>query len=119
MKADVLRAAGIDYEAGVARFLGDEALYETVLTAFMNDDVVRLARDAYMRGDRAALLSKVHEAKGASGNADLTDVYEAACALVTLLRGGAYTDAELEAGYLRFEAAYLRAQKGIREAQEG
>lgn len=113
-----LQQAGIAYEAGLSRFLGDEELYGTVLTAFLADTTMERASSAFNRHDRAALFSCVHELKGSSGNADMTDVYQASCKLVTLLRGGGGTEDEITDGFMWLQEAYARAMAGIREASE-
>ena len=118
INTEVLKKAGIDYQAGLTRFMDDKELYEMVLSAYVRDDLLQRARAAYDKNDRDALLHAVHEAKGSSGNADLTGVYEKACALVTLLRSNDYTDTELKDGFLQFEKAYSAMQEAIREALE-
>jgi len=116
MNRDILQKAGINYEAGLARFMGDEALYHAVLEAFAGDDVVKRARSAYDKQDKEALFLAVHEAKGASGNAGMDGVYQITAELVSLLRSEGYTEDELSEGYRKFETAYLAAQAAAREA---
>ena len=118
IKLEPLIEAGINYQAGLKRFMGDAELYEMVLSAYARDDLIQRARAAYDADDREALLRVVHETKGSSGNADLTCVYETACALVTLLRSKSYSDAQLQEGFLRFEQAYLSMQQAIGDALE-
>jgi HPt (histidine-containing phosphotransfer) domain-containing protein len=118
MNMTKLRQSGIDYEAGVTRFLGDRELYETVLTAFLADSTMDRASVAFEKHDYTALFSCVHELKGVSGNADMTDVYAASCSLVSLLRGNTGTDEEVAACFLTLKDAYARAISGIREASE-
>lgn len=116
MERGILQKAGIDYEAGLKRFLGDEALYLAVLAAFADDDVVKRARSAYDKQDKKALLSAVHEAKGSSGNAGMNAVYQTAVSLMSLLRSEDYDEAALCEHYRAFETAYLCAQAAVREA---
>ena len=116
INAEVLTKAGIDYQAGLTRFMNDPELYEAVLTAFASEDVLERAQAAYDADDREGLLRVVHEAKGSGGNAGLDRLYAEASALVSLLRGPSYTDDELAEVYQRFTAAYLSARKGIRAA---
>lgn len=119
MNINRLQQAGIDYKGGLARFLGDQELYETVLMAFLTDDNLEKARLALGRGDREALFSCAHELKGSSGNSNMTGLYAASCELVSLLRGGAdIGGAETAAGFARFEKAYNAAREGIKEASE-
>lgn len=116
MKAEELNKAGIDYSAGLKRFMDDAALYEMVLAAFARADTPQRARAAYDANDRETLLSVVHEAKGSSGNAGLELLYTEASALVKLLRSQGYTDDELAQGFLRFEKCYLSMQEAIKAA---
>lgn len=118
MVAERLRQAGIDYRAGLSRFLGDGELYETVLTAFLADAALEKAQAAFARGDRAALFQCAHEIKGSAGNADMAVLYEASCALVTLLREPSSTDAAVARSFATWEGAYAAARAGIREALE-
>lgn len=116
MDPSALRRAGIDYEAGVARFLGDKELYEEVLGAFLSETSLEEARTAFEGGDETRLLAVAHEVKGSSGNADMAILYEASCSLVALLRDESSGDGDLRAAFTRFEAAYLLAREGVREA---
>lgn len=118
MKLEPLAQAGIDYEAGLRRFMNDKAMYQAVLGAFLRDDVIARVREAYASGDRERLKAAVHEAKGSSGNGGFTAVYDQASALMTLLRGESYTDDELTAAYQRFVDTYMRAWNGIKAALE-
>ena len=117
---ELLRQAGVDYPAGVARFMGDTALYETVLSAFLRDKTLETAQSAYRSGDQKALFDCAHEVKGSSGNTDMTALYAASCALVELLRGGGPADGgAVGVAFDRFQAAYTAARRGVRSALEG
>lgn len=118
MNIELLHQAGIDYEKGVERFLGDRELYETVLHAFREETTLQRAQAAFSNHDDKALLDSVHEAKGSSGNADMTVLYQASCALVSLLRQPGYTREQVEAGFFRFRDAFLAVQSGIAKAEE-
>lgn len=52
MNKEILTAAGIDCDEALKRFLGDEALYTEVLTAFAQDDVARRAEAAFDSNDK-------------------------------------------------------------------
>ena len=116
INAERLNRAGIDYAAGMRRFLDDAELYEAVLTAFAREDILERAEAAFQAGDHGALLRVAHEAKGACGNAGLDNVSAEAGALVSLLRSGAYAENELIEHYKRFARAYTAAQDGVRAA---
>lgn len=119
MNIKYLTDAGIDYKAGVERFLDDPELYEAILNAFLNDDLLSRAEAAYESGDRNALRLVIHEAKGSSGNAGFLNIYAAASELSALLRGGNYTDDELRAGFRRFESVYSTVYSGVSAALNG
>ncbi|MDD3337018.1 MAG: Hpt domain-containing protein [Eubacteriales bacterium] len=119
MNIAVLKKAGIDYEAGLRRFLDDSDLYETVLTAFLQDQSLEKAEVAYAAGDNDALFEIAHELKGSCGNTDMTVVYKAACELTEKLRHNrAISKSELADTYQAFKSAYLAARNGIALAQE-
>ena len=113
---EILNQNGIDYNAGVERFLGDAELYERVLRVYAADNIVARARAAFDKRDCAALLAAVHEAKGSSGNMNLNNVYADSCALVDLLRAGGFSDAELSERFERFEQSYSGSQQTILSA---
>ncbi|MDO4560978.1 MAG: response regulator [bacterium] len=117
-KSKILLQYGIDYAGGLARFLDDQELYDSVLEAFLTDTLLAKARRAFEDGDRATLFSCVHELKGSSGNANMTALYEASCELVSLLRDNAGSDEEIAESFARFTDAYLLARDGIRKALE-
>ncbi len=116
MNIEILKAGGIEYEAGLTRFMGNAALYERVMKVFAADDVIKRARAAYDDGDMAGLLAAVHEAKGTSGNMELGEAYRLACCLVVLLRSDSYSGEEVEKSFLQFERVYLSAQECVRQA---
>lgn len=89
MKRDTLIAYGIDYDAGVRRFMGDSALYEEMLSVFLDDDTLDAAEAAFARGDYKAVFDAAHAMKGAAGNLDMTALYAGARRLTEYLRGNA------------------------------
>lgn len=119
MNISFLQDAGIDYTAGIQRFMGDVALYQTILTMFFQDDCLARAETAYAQGDNDALLTVAHEVKGSSGNADMTRLYHASCDLVDLLRKNpTATTKDITPTYESFRRAYLATLEGIRKALE-
>ena len=75
MDISILESCGIDYSHGLARFLGDTALYESVLEMFLNDSTMDEARAAMSARDYQALFEAAHQLKGISGNQDMTMLY--------------------------------------------
>ena len=118
MKAEILRQAGVDYDYGVQRFVGRAHLYEKALTKFSKDTTFDRIRAAYEAGDRAALLAAAHECKGMCGNIGLTSLYEAADALVQLLRGDAVAPDALDAAYALLDKRYRAVHTAVAAAME-
>ena len=118
MNAAILKAAGIDYDRGVKRFVGRAHLYEKALRKFPKDDTFSRIRAAYEAGDKEGLFAGVHEFKGMCGNIALTSLYEAADAMVQLLRDGAYAEAELAAAYGALQTEYHIVQEAVLAAAE-
>jgi HPt (histidine-containing phosphotransfer) domain-containing protein len=111
-----LERAGIDYEEGLERFMGDADLYQMVLRSFLDDGCLERARTAFDARDADGLFSCAHETKGSAGNASMTDLYRAACALVETLRAGRFVDDEVAPAFADFTDAYGRARSGISKA---
>lgn len=113
MDFNVLEQYGIDYRSGLSRCMDDAEFYEELLASFLNDKAFEHAKEAYERKDQTAMFEYAHEMKGACGNADLKELYEAVCPLVELLRRGSADETLVDAAFQRLEAAYLRARKGV------
>lgn len=118
MNISILNQSGIDYQKGVARFLGDVEIYELVLTTFLADDTLQKAKSALERGDYDTVFAAAHDLKGVCGNADMTDLYRIASVLCDLLRKPGYDIEEVNFAFLQMENAYLRAKDGILRAKE-
>lgn len=113
MNKQILENAGIDCGECLKHFMNDERLFSAVLSAFANDSVFERARAAYRNGDMAELRETAHEAKGSSGSANITGVYNPASELVLLLRRDSFTQAEVDEAFKRFDDAYTAAQIAI------
>lgn len=81
-----LKDYGADIDGAMRRFLGDEELYASCFTEFINDPCFSALRDALEAGDYGAAFDAAHTLKGVAGNMGLTPMYQAACALVEPLR---------------------------------
>lgn len=86
-----LASRGNDASGALARFLGDEALYEACFRQFLADPAFGALETAMDSGDGAAAFETAHTIKGVAGNLGLTELYHAACALVEPLRHGGLT----------------------------
>ena len=90
MNESVLRQAGIDYDAAVARFVGKQAIYEKYLTKFLDDTHATDAAVAYEAKDYEEMLEQTHALKGVAGTLGMTDLYEVSAQIVNDLRSDKY-----------------------------
>ena len=88
MDENALRAAGIDYDAALARFMGKQAIYEKYLRKLPEDAHMDAAWTALEQQDEAELLEQVHAIKGLTGTLGITGLFEQSAAIVALLRAG-------------------------------
>lgn len=119
MNYTILRESGIDVETGLARCLNDREFYEQFLMMFLEDTSFERARAAFEQKDYKELFKCAHELKGVSGNAGLSELYDAVSPLVDLVRGGSADDGEAAALFERVSEAYERARDGVARATEG
>ncbi|MDD4844158.1 MAG: hypothetical protein PHU31_07480 [Anaerotignum sp.] len=119
MDSDVLKSAGIDFEKGIARFLGDRKLYESILVNFLNDTTFTLASEAFKNEKYTCLYECVHMLKGVAGNTDMTMLFRSTGALCDYLRKCEDPDREVVILLFReIEEAYYSAMLGIVAAKE-
>ncbi len=119
MDAGILSKGGIALDKGVARFLDDRALYESVLVAFLDDTTFAQAEKAFAAKDYKALFMHIHTLKGASGTMDMTDLFKATCDLTDMMRGVEHPDeAAVARGFDQLKEAYSRVRSAILEAKE-
>ena len=88
MDENALRAAGIDYDAALARFMGKQAIYEKYLRKLPEDAHMKAAWTALEQQDEAELLEQVHAIKGLTATLGITGLFEQSAAIVALLRAG-------------------------------
>ncbi|MDY4610796.1 MAG: hypothetical protein SPD11_09325 [Sphaerochaetaceae bacterium] len=113
MDRTLLIEYGIDYDAGLSNSLGDPEFFKTLLSMFLQDDCFPRAKTAYAAKDYKTLFTCMHELKGVTGNAALTELYMAVVPLLELLREGAASDAEVDRLFSVVEAVYRRTCEGI------
>ena len=85
-QTEMLKAYGMDLDATIARFGGNEALMMRFLTGFPNDPTMQSLHDAVAAADREATKVAAHSLKGLTGNLGLTPLFEASTALMNALR---------------------------------
>lgn len=113
MDTGILAKYGIDYQQGLERCMGDEEFYERFLAMFLNDDAFERAALAYEKRDLEALFQCLHELKGVCGNAAMTELYEAVCPIVEMLRHGCTDMAQISPAFEKVRAAHTRAREGV------
>lgn len=78
----------IDYDRGLARFMGKQTSYDKFLRSFAADENYILFINAMAINDYANALRAIHTLKGVSGNLSMIKLYEACSEMVTALRNG-------------------------------
>lgn len=115
----ILQENGIDYAAGLRRFLEDRELYEEMLTAFLSDDSFQKASEAFCRKDYSALFDQAHALKGASGNLDMPELYRASGELTEFLRHNRAPEAaRVSELFYDMQAAYSQVAHALRAASK-
>jgi HPt (histidine-containing phosphotransfer) domain-containing protein len=79
--------AGIDYNDGVARFVGNAGIYEKFLKEFLSDQSFAALETALDGGDLSASFQAAHTLKGLTGNLSLNVLYGHLVTLTDALRG--------------------------------
>lgn len=119
MNSEILKRAGIEFEHGVARFLGDRPLYESILITFLSDDTFARGKNALERENFKDLYECVHALKGVAGNTDMIAVYHTAGALGAYLRRSEVMEKdEVIHLFNQMQEAYYAVIKGITDAKE-
>lgn len=88
MDESKLRAAGIDYDAALARFVGKRSIYEKYLIKFLEDGHVQDALAAYEQKNYEEVLEQTHALKGLAGTMGLLPLQEMSADIVKDLRNG-------------------------------
>ncbi len=84
----LLQNAGVDLADAHARFDGDEALFLTLVTMYLDDAHFDGIVDALGKDDVQRAFKHAHALKGAAGNLSLSRLHDAASATCELLRAG-------------------------------
>lgn len=117
MNKKALLDCGIDYYAGVRRFMKDTALYESMLAEFLNDQSFAQSAQALEEGNYKQLFEQSHALKGISGTLDMPRLYSASSQLTEYLRNNQSPDKGQ--AVIMFEAvriAYECVKRGIEQA---
>lgn len=114
MKKDILIDAGIDYESGVERFSGHEAIYGKFLKMFPKDPNYENLSEALETGNMDKAFTSAHTLKGTAGNLSLSELFRNVSNLVEDLRAKKTDNlAELME---KVKASYTKTVAAISEA---
>lgn len=115
MDISVLNEYGINYKEGLARCMGNKALYELLLSMVLEDESFENAVRAHENADREALFRALHELKGACGNAAISGLFNAVNPLVELVRDGGegVEQRQIDELFAVVTKEYERAIRGI------
>ena len=83
---DSLKKFGVDTDTGLARCMGNEALYLRLAASVVNEQGFDRLREALEIKDYDAAFEAAHALKGALGNLSITPLYEKTCEINELLR---------------------------------
>ena len=83
---DTLKNFGADTETGLARCMGNEALYLRLAASVVNEQGFDRLKEALEAKDYDAAFEAAHALKGALGNLSITPLYDKACEINELLR---------------------------------
>lgn len=81
--------AGIDYDGGTARLMGNTEMYEKFLQMFISDDSFQQLDAAMEAKNYAAAFSAAHTLKGVAGNLSMQTFYDVLVPFVDMLRNNA------------------------------
>lgn len=87
-----LKAFGANTEEGLARCMGNQALYLKLVGVMLADKNFDKLRSAIESGNLGEAFEAAHALKGALGNLALTPLFEKAASLTELLRNRAEAD---------------------------
>ena len=111
-----LKAAGIDVDGALERFMGSDVLLEQFLKKFLEDGNYMALRTALDAGDREGAVTASHSLKGVCGNLSMTELFAFFTRQVQMLREG---DEAGAAGLMpSITRSYDRVIQAIRESFE-
>ncbi len=77
---------GINYDEGLARFIGEKDIYEKFLLSFPDDKTFRVLEKNIDDGDVKGAFEAAHSLKGLTGNLSINDMYKKLVTLTDVLR---------------------------------
>ena len=113
MNIEKLTKLGLDYQAGLARFLGNSALYSKFLSSFAYEPDSEKLKQAMEKKDREGVFQSAHALKGITGNLSLTLLYEKICCVVEDTRQG--WSEKTQSDFDDYYASYLEVLSALKE----
>lgn len=95
MNAEKYVESGIDYDAGLARFMGKERVYNSLLMSFLKDESYDNLKKALEDKDCKTAFDKAHTLKGACGSLAMTELEKVVSKVTEELRAGRLDEAIL------------------------
>lgn len=93
-----LAASGIDYDGGIDRFGGNEAMFEKFIRRFSNDSHLKSLHQALSAKDAEKAYYHAHSLKGVVGNLSFKEYFNAITPVADLLRENKVDEAEKRMG---------------------
>lgn len=109
----ILSDAGVDYNKGLERFMGNVALYHKFLLKFLGDGSFAQFKESFAAGNLEIAGKHVHTLKGTAGNLSLMRLFTVADEMVQAIRAGKNCD-ELEPLAGQVEKVYEETCNAIR-----
>lgn len=110
---EVFEKAGIDYENGLERCLGDESLYTRLLGMFKEDNAFERLTTALDIGDVTDAFECAHALKGVAANLGMNALFETDSKLTNALRGDGNLDKAREL-YPSVKEAYNKVMEALK-----
>lgn len=108
MKSDSLTKVGIDYKAGVEKFMNRQDVFDRLLKNFINENSFDSAKEAIEKEDYEKVLKDIHQMKSVTGTLCMNDLYKLCCSVVDNIRANKFDDAKND-----FSSAYENYTKII------
>ena len=97
---DCLREYGANVEEGLARCMGNEALYLRLIATIPADPTFGKLKDSIEAGDLKSAFESAHALKGVTGNLSLTPLYDPIVEITEHLRASEEMDYSEKLSYI-------------------
>ncbi len=102
-----------DLDGALHRFAENEELYESCLSAFLEDQTIAEIDDKIDTESWDEVFTAVHAIKGLAGNMGFVPLFHSSAEMVVLIRAGR-TD-EINASYVEMKRCYAQITKAIQD----